>query len=113
MATLTRAAETVPRSTVLGSGDAMTRGEADESVLGPVDLIAHDSCNRYCFRSSCSWDFPDESGAWEKGVRPAETQGKQLIIAETASHPGCAAFGQPNDGLGGHDYFAQYGFNNL
>ncbi len=188
-ATLSRAAETAPGSSVLGSGDAMTQGEAGESVIGYVDLIAHDSYNWYCFRSSCNWEFPDDSGGWARGVKLAETQGKQLIIAETASHPGCDAMGPPgfgcenedtlpspnrddwmarigtwlesdaqarrwivgfayyhtlhshdwrfadqtgltasgqvgwrdvfvvdsplNDGLGGHDYFTQYGFNNL
>ncbi|MGH9038741.1 MAG: hypothetical protein ACRDZ3_00760, partial [Acidimicrobiia bacterium] len=152
----------------------------------------HDSYNWYCFRSSCDWEYPDEFGAWGRGVDLAQAQNKQLIIAETASHPGCedgtpspvfhcddedpgdlpspdrddwlvrigtwlesdaqarrwiAGFayfhslhtndwrfadqtgltssGQEgwrnvftvdsiyNNGLGGHDYFAQYGFNNL
>jgi hypothetical protein len=190
-ATLSRATATAPGSSVLGSGDPMTGGEGGESVIGYVDLIAHDSYNWYCFRSSCKWEFPDDPGGWGRGVLLAETQGKQLIIAETATHPGCDATGPAgfgcesespgdlpsptrddwlnrigtwlesdararrwivgfayyhtlheqdwrfvgqtglpgagrdgwrnvfvvdsslNDGLGGHDYFAQYGFNNL
>ena len=187
-ATLSRAAETASGSSVPGSGDPMTQGTDGESVVGYVDLIAHDSYNWYCFRSSCNWQFPDSD--WDKGVTLAETQGKQLIIAETASHPGCVSTTYPpgvgceedetapsptrddwlmrigtwlesdeharrwivgfayyhtlhnedwrfvgqtglfasglegwrnvfvvdsplNDALGGHDYFAQYGFNNL
>jgi hypothetical protein len=188
-ATLSRASATAPGSSVLGSGDPMTQGEGGESVLDSVDLIAHDSYNWYCFRSACDWEFPDDPGGWSRGVRLAETQGKQLIMAETASHPGCDGSNPPgfgceneanvpsptrddwmmrigtwlesdararrwivgfayyhtlhesewrfadqtglpasgqvgwrnvftvdsnlNDGLGGHDYFAQYGFNNL
>jgi hypothetical protein len=189
-ATLSSAAATAPGSSVLGSGDPMTQGELGESVVTYSDLIAHDSYNWFCYRSSCNWDFPDDTGGWGRGVRLAETQGKQLIMAETASHPGCAdpltpagydceradstpsptrddwmrrigtwlesdararrwivgfayyhtlhsnewrfadqtglaAAGQEgwrnvfvvdsplNDDLGGHDYFAQYGFNNL
>ncbi len=90
-ATLSRAGETASGSSVLGSGDPMTQGELGESVISYVDLIAHDSYNWYCFRSSCHWEFPDAS--WGRGVRLAEAQGKQLIIAETASHPGCDATG--------------------
>jgi hypothetical protein len=187
-ATLSRAAATAPGSSVPGTGDPMTQGEGGESVVTYADLIAHDSYNWYCFRSTCSWQYPDS--AWGKGVSLAEAQGKQLIIAETASHPGCATTTDPpgfdcenagttpsptrddwlmrigtwlesdararrwivgfayyhtlhsedwrfvdqtglpasgrdgwrnvfvvdsplNDALGGHDYFAQYGFNNL
>jgi hypothetical protein len=88
-ATMTRAAERAAGSSVLGSGDPMTQGEGGESVIGYVDLLAHDSYNWYCFRSNCTWDFPDQSGGWGRGVLLAETQGKQLIMAETASHPGC------------------------
>ena len=187
-ATLSRAAETASGSNVPGSGDPMTQGTDGESVVSYADLIAHDSYNWYCFRSSCNWQFPDD--AWGKGVTLAETQGRQLIIAETASHPGCVSTTFPpgvgceddesapsptrddwlmrigtwlesdeqarrwivgfayyhtlhsedwrfigqtglfasglegwrnvfvvdsplNNGLGGHDYFAQYGFNNL
>ncbi|HYH48014.1 MAG TPA: hypothetical protein VEG38_00565, partial [Acidimicrobiia bacterium] len=189
-ATMSRATDTAPGSTVLGSGDPMTQGEFGESVVAYSDLIAHDSYNWYCYRSECDWDFPDDAGGWGRGVRLAETQGKQLIMAETASHPGCDAMGAPagvgceneatlpsptrdewmrrigtwlesdaraqrwivgfayyhtlhnhdwrfvdqtglidsgqdgwrnvfvvdsplNDGVGGHDYFTQYGFNNL
>jgi hypothetical protein len=190
-ATLSRATATAPGSSVLGSGDPMTQGAAGESVIGYVDLIAHDSYNWYCFRSACNWEFPNDPGGWGRGVLLAETQGKQLIMAETASHPGCDPMGPPgfgcenedpgqlpsptrddwlmrigtwlesdararrwivgfayyhtlhthewrfidqtglaasgqagwrtvfvvdstvNDALGGHDYFAQYGFNNL
>jgi hypothetical protein len=90
-ATLSRASATAPGSGVLGSGDPMTRGEGGESVIGYVDLIAHDSYNWYCFWSACNWEFPDESGGWGRGVLLAETQGKQLIMAETASHPGCSS----------------------
>jgi hypothetical protein len=104
-ATLSRAVATAPGSSVLGSGDPMTQGEGGESVIDYVDLIAHDSYNWYCFRASCDWEFPDETGGWGRGVRLAETQGKQLIIAETASHPGCDAmgplgFGCENEELG-------------
>ena len=189
-ATMFRASATAPGSTVLGSGDPMTQGELGESVVAYSDLIAHDSYNWYCYRSTCKWDYPDDSGGWGRGVRLAETQGKQLIMAETASHPGCDTVASPagfgcekggtlpsptrddwmmrigtwlesdararrwlvgfayyhtlhehdwrfadqtgvtasgqqgwrdvfvvdsplNDGVGGHDYFAQYGFNNL
>jgi hypothetical protein len=189
-ATMSRASATAPGSTVLGSGDPMTQGEFGESVVAYSDLIAHDSYNWYCYRSGCDWDYPDDSGGWGRGVRLAEIQGKQLIMAETASHPGCDALAAPegfgcenedtlpsptrddwmrrigtwlesdararrwivgfayyhtlhdhdwrfvdqtgltvsgldgwrdvfvvdsplNDELGGHDYFAQYGFNNL
>jgi hypothetical protein len=188
-ATLTRAAATAPGSSVLGSGDPMTQGEAGESVVSYSDLIAHTAYNWYCFKSSCSWQYPDSG--WGKGPALAETQGKRLIISESATHPGCATTVDPpgfgceneeatpsptrddwlmrigtwlesdararrwlagfvyyhtlhsgkdwrflgqtglpasgqegwrntfvvdsplNDALGGHDYFAQYGFNNL
>jgi hypothetical protein len=187
-ATLSRAAATAAGSSVPGSGDPMTQGTGGESVVSYADLIAHDSYNWYCFRSACTWQFPDS--AWGKGVSLAEAQGKQLIIAETASHPGCVSTTDPpgvgcendetapsptrddwlmrigtwlesdararrwivgfayyhtlhsedwrfldqtglptpgqagwrsvfvvdsplNDALGGHDFFAQYGFNNL
>lgn len=191
-ATLSRAVALAPGSNVLGSGDPMTRGAGGESVIDYADLIAHDSYNWYCFRAACDWEYPDELGAWGRGVALAEVQGKQLIMAETATHPGCpdgtpstvyqcqredpgdlpsptrddwlrrigtwlesdararrwivgfayyhtlhthdwrfldqtgvGATGEEgwrdvfvtdsgaNDGLGGHDYFAQYGFNNL
>ncbi|MGH9002692.1 MAG: hypothetical protein ACRDYV_06145, partial [Acidimicrobiia bacterium] len=90
-ATLSRAVEVAPGSSVVGSGDPMAGFLAPpgESVIGSVDLIAHDSYNWYCFRASCDWEYPDEFGAWGRGVELAEAQGKQLIIAETASHPGC------------------------
>jgi hypothetical protein len=167
----------------------MTRGDGGESVIGYVDLIAHDSYNWYCFRTACTWEFPDGLSSWDRAVLLAETQGRQLIMAETASHPGCASTkgngcenadpsnvpsptrddwlrrigtwlesdararrwlvgfayyhslhthdwrfvdqtglagsgrdgwrdvfvndSPANDGLGGHDYFAPYGFNNL
>jgi hypothetical protein len=204
-ATLSRAAARASGSSVPGSGDEMTQGtqttldgfgqpiETGESVIDYVDLIAHDSYNWYCYKSGsgCGWSFPDESGGWIRGVSLAEAQGKQLLIAETASHPGCDPLTPPgydcekedpadipsptrddwlrrigswferdpkarqwivgfayyhtfkehdwrfvgetglagsgvdgwrdvfvndsalNDGLGGEDYFAQYGFNNL
>jgi hypothetical protein len=191
-ATLSWAVDLAPGSNVLGSGDPMTRGLDGESVIDYVDLIAHDSYNWYCFRAACDWEYPDEFGAWGRGVELAETQGKQIIMAETASHPGCPdplpsptfkcenedpsdipgptrddwlirigtwlesdhrarewiagfayfhslhtndwrfvgqtglnAYGEMgwrsvfvndseyNDALGGHDYFTQYGFNNL
>jgi hypothetical protein len=190
-ATLSRASARASGSSVLGSGDPMTQGEGGESVIGYSDLIAHDSYNWYCFRSDCDWEYPDDLSGWGRGVQLAETQGKQLIMAETASHPGCDWTGPPgfdcesedpsnlpsptrdvwlmrigswlesdararrwivgfayyhtlhtndwrfigqtglagsgvdgwrnvfvvdtdlNDGLGGHDYFAPYGFNNL
>jgi hypothetical protein len=189
-ATMTRAVETAPGSSVPGSGDPMTHATDGSSVIDDVDLIAHDSYNWYCFKS-CGWEFPDSPGGWSRGVRLAEAQGKQLIIAETATHPGCDVTSPPgfgcenekltdlpsptrddwlrhigswfesnpearqwvvgfayyhaiqaknwrfvdqaglagsgrdgwrdvfvddspyNDGLGGEDYFAQYGFNNL
>lgn len=88
-ATVSRAAAKAPGSSILGSGDPMTLGEGGESVIGYADLIAHDSYNWYCFRSRCNWDYPDESGGWVRAVELAETQGKRLIMAETASHPGC------------------------
>ena len=88
-ATLSWAVDVAPGSAVLGSGDPMTRGADGESVIDYVDLIAHDSYNWYCFRASCDWEYPDEFGAWGRGVELAETQGKQLIMAETGSHPGC------------------------
>jgi hypothetical protein len=94
-ATLSRATATAPGSSVLGSGDPMTQGEGGESVISSVDLIAHDSYNWYCFRSSCNWTFPDDPGGWSRAVQLAETQGKQLIMAETATHPGCDATGGP------------------
>jgi hypothetical protein len=88
-ATLSWAVDLAPGSNVLGSGDPMTQGLEGESVISYVDLIAHDSYNWYCFRASCDWEYPDEFGAWGRGVELAETQGKQIIMAETASHPGC------------------------
>jgi hypothetical protein len=88
-ATLSWAVDVAPGSAVLGSGDPMTQGADGESVIDYVDLIAHDSYNWYCFRARCDWEYPDEFGAWGRGVELAETQGKQLIMAETASHPGC------------------------
>ncbi len=188
-ATLSRAAVTASGSSVPGSGDPMTRGVGGESVVAYADLIGHTAYNWYCFKATCTWQFPDS--AWGKGVALAEAQGKQLIITETASHPGCVSTTYPpgfgcendetapsptrddwlmrigtwlesdararrwivgfayyhtlhsveewrflnetglapsgqdgwrsvfvvdsplNDALGGHDYFAQYGFNNL
>jgi len=92
-ATLSRAAATAPGSSVPGSGDPMTQGDAGTSAAAYADLIAHDSYNWYCFRSSCGWSFPD--AAWGKGVALAEAQGKQLIMAETATHPGCASTTDP------------------
>ena len=92
-ATLSRAAATAPGSTVPGSGDPMTQGDGGTSATAYADLIAHDSYNWYCFRSSCGWQFPDT--AWGKGVALAEAQGRQLIIAETATHPGCADIATP------------------
>ncbi|MGH9037363.1 MAG: DUF7594 domain-containing protein [Acidimicrobiia bacterium] len=88
-ATLSWAVDVAPGSAVLGSGDPMTQGPGGESVIDYVDLIAHDSYNWYCFRARCDWEYPDEFGAWGRGVELAETQGKQIIMAETASHPGC------------------------
>ncbi|HEY3241142.1 MAG TPA: hypothetical protein VGL92_16380, partial [Acidimicrobiia bacterium] len=88
-ATLSWAVDMAPGSNVLGSGDPMTQGPEGESVIDYVDLIAHDSYNWYCFRASCDWEYPDEFGAWGRGVELAETQGKQIIMAETASHSGC------------------------
>jgi hypothetical protein len=102
-ATLSRASATAPGSTILGSGDPMTRGEGGESVISYVDLIAHDSYNWYCYRSDCDWDFPDESSGWGRAVRLAEIQGRQLIMAETASHPGCDATAPPGSGCENED----------
>jgi hypothetical protein len=189
-AVLSRAGATARGSSVVGSGDEMTLGTGGKSVVDFVDYIAHDSYNWYCFRSSCDWEYPDEFGAWGRGVALAAAQNRPLVLAETASHPGCentlphpifrcerapsvpsptrddwirrigtwlesdaearrwivgfAYFhslhthdwrfadqtGLPssgregwrdvftrdtsyNDGLGGHDYFTQYGFDNL
>ncbi len=92
-ATVSRAAATAPGNSVPGSGDPMTQGDLGESVIGYVDFIAHDSYNWYCFRSNCNWDYPDESGGWGRAVVLAEAQGKELIMAETASHPGCDLLG--------------------
>jgi hypothetical protein len=92
-ATLSRAAATAPGSAVPGSGDPMTQGDGGTSAVAYSDLIAHDSYNWYCFLSSCKWQFPDS--AWARGVSLAEAQGKQLIIAETATHPGCATVADP------------------
>jgi hypothetical protein len=87
-ATLSRAIATAPGSSVPGSGDPMTQGDLGESAVTYADMIAHDSYNWYCFRAACSWLYPDE--AWGRAVTLAEAQNKPLIIAETASHPGCA-----------------------
>ena len=87
-ATLTRAAQTAPGSSVLGSGDPMTHGTDGSSVVDAVDLLGHDSYNWYCFKT-CGWEFPDSSSGWTRAARLAETQGKQLIISEAATHPGC------------------------
>lgn len=95
-ATLTRAAATAPGSSVPGSGDPMTQGEGGASVIDSVDLIGHTTYNWYCFKSSCGWEYPD--GGWSRGVRLAEAQGKQLIISETATHPGCDATAPPGFG---------------
>ena len=67
-------------------------------MIGYADLIAHDSYNWYCFRSNCKWDFPDEASGWGRGVLLAETQGKQLIMAETATHSGCELLAPAADG---------------
>ena len=45
-----------------------------------VDYIAHDSDNWYCFRTSCAWEYPDEFGAWGRGVADLAS-----AIAELAS----------------------------
>ena len=188
-ATLSRAVATTSGSSVPGSGDPMTQGVDGASVVSSADLIGHTAYNWYCFKVTCTWLSPES--AWGKGVALAEVQGKQLIVSETASHPGCATATDPlgfgcddedtlpsptrddwlmrigtwlesdararrsivgfvyyhtlhseedwrflgrtglaasgqdgwrsafvidssiNDAVGGHDYFAQYGFNNL
>lgn len=92
-ATLSRAAATASGSSVPGLGDPMTQGVGGESVVTYADLIGHTAYNWYCFRVTCTWQFPDS--AWGKGVTLAEAQGKQLIIAETATHPGCVTATDP------------------
>ncbi|MCA1846897.1 MAG: hypothetical protein LC792_27620, partial [Actinobacteria bacterium] len=96
-ATMTRAVATAPGSSVPGSGDPMIHASDGSFLINDVDLIAHDAYNWYCFRS-CGWEYPDNSGGWSRGVRLAEAQGKQLILAETATHPGCDFTSPPGFG---------------
>ncbi|MGH9000801.1 MAG: DUF7594 domain-containing protein [Acidimicrobiia bacterium] len=88
-ATMSKATDRADGSDVPGSGDPMTQGAGGESVVDYIDLIGHNTYNWYCFRSSCDWEYPDDSEGWRRGVDLAEAQGKQLIIGEAASHPGC------------------------